>query len=157
MKINVLFVCLGNICRSPSGEAVFTKMVQDAGLQDSISVDSAGIIDYHEGNPADERMQQHAEKRDYNLTSISRPVSPAKDARHFDYIIAMDTQNFQDLKALLPKEHHHKIHLMNDFSENNKGKSVPDPYFGGSEGFELVLDMLEDACRGLLKDVKQRL
>jgi len=157
MKINVLFVCLGNICRSPSGEAVFTKLVQDAGLEDSISVDSAGIIDYHEGNPADERMQKHAEKRGYDLTSISRPVNPTKDGSHFDYIIAMDTQNFKDLKSLLPREHHHKIHLMNDFSKNNKGESVPDPYWGGSEGFELVLDMLEDACSGLLKDVKLRL
>ena len=83
-------------------------MVRDSGLQDNVKVDSAGIIDYHEGYPADERMQKHAEKRDYNLTSISRPVNPAKDAGHFDYIIAMDTQNFQDLKSLLPKEYHHK-------------------------------------------------
>lgn len=157
MKISVLFVCLGNICRSPSGEAVFRKLVRDEGLDDRIEIDSAGIIDYHEGNPADARMQDHAVERGYDLTSISRPVKPQQDAARFDYIIAMDKQNKKDLMAMLHTSHHHKIFMMNDFSSSNKGQSVPDPYYGGSEGFELVLDMLEESCNGLLKEVKKKL
>lgn len=156
MKVNVLFVCLGNICRSPSGEAVFRKMVEDAGLSSQVTIDSAGITDYHQGHPADERMQQHAVLRGYHLTSISRPVVPEKDGPKYDYIIAMDHQNQKDLRTLLPRKYHHKIYLMNDFSENNHGQPVPDPYFGGTEGFELVLDMLEVACRGLLKEVRKQ-
>jgi protein-tyrosine phosphatase len=156
MKTHVLFVCLGNICRSPSGEAVFRKMVEEAGLENQVATDSAGITDYHQGMPADERMQQHAILRGYLLTSLSRPVIPEKDGPGYDFIIAMDKQNKTDLKALLPKACHHKIFLMNDFSENNAGKSVPDPYYGGSQGFELVLDMLEEACRGLLEAVKKQ-
>lgn len=157
MKIRVLFVCLGNICRSPSGEAVFRKLARDGGLDDRIEIDSAGIIDYHEGHPADARMQDHAVERGYDLTSISRPVKPQQDAARFDYIIAMDKQNKKDLMAMLPASHHHKIFMMNDFSASNKGQSVPDPYNGGSEGFELVLDMLEESCKGLLKEVKKKL
>lgn len=157
MKIKVLFVCLGNICRSPSGEAVFRKLVSNHNLDHEIEVDSAGIIDYHEGNPADARMQEHAVLRGYNLTSISRPVKPKRDGEYFDYIIAMDKQNKKDLLRLLPKEHHQKIFMMNDFSRTNKSESVPDPYYGGSEGFELVLDMLEESCRGLLDEVRKQL
>ena len=157
MKISVLFVCLGNICRSPSGEAVFRKLIADEGLGEQVAIDSAGIIDYHEGEPADARMQDHAVLRGYSLNSISRPVKPRKDGAEHDYIIAMDQQNKADLLELLPKKHHHKIYLMNDFSRSNWGKSVPDPYFGGSEGFELVLDMLEESCKGLLVEVKKKL
>lgn len=157
MKIKVLFVCLGNICRSPSGEAVFRKIVSDHRLEQEIEIDSAGIIDYHEGNPADARMKEHAVLRGYKLTSISRPVKPKKDGEYFDYIIAMDKQNKKDLLNLLPKELHQKIFMMNDFSRNNMGESVPDPYYGGSAGFELVLDMLEESCRGLLAEVRKQL
>lgn len=148
----ILFVCLGNICRSPSAEAVFRGLVQKEGLQDEIKVDSAGITDYHAGEPADERMQRHASKRGYNLTSISRPVDPDFDFDQFDMIIGMDDQNMRDLEKMAdggPVVN--KIFKITDFCSNCSYEEVPDPYYGGDEGFELVLDLLEDACKGLLR------
>lgn len=149
-KLKLLFVCLGNICRSPSAEAVMKKLVEDAGVSDRIEVDSAGIIGYHEGEPADGRMRGHAARRGYRLDSISRPVRPS-DFYDFDLIIGMDDRNVEDLKRMAPDlETADKIHQMTEFSRNKLYDYVPDPYYGGASGFELVLDLLEDACAGLL-------
>lgn len=150
-KYKILFVCLGNICRSPSAEAVMKKLVKDAGMEARFEIDSAGIIGYHEGEPADQRMRAHAARRGYVLDSISRPVRIA-DFFDFDLIIGMDDKNISDLKRKAPDlESENKIHRMTQFSRNKLYDYVPDPYYSGAEGFELVLDLLEDACSGLLE------
>ncbi len=153
-KTKILFVCLGNICRSPSAEAVMKGIIEKEGVSGDFEIDSAGTAAWHAGEPADPRMQVHARKRGYNLTSISRPVDPDVDFDKFDYIIAMDTQNMRDLKKLVKNNSHlEKLHMMTDFAKEYDYSSVPDPYYGGDEGFELVLDLLEDACQGLLESV----
>lgn len=147
----ILFVCLGNICRSPSAEAVFNGMIKKKGLVNELQCDSAGTIAYHAGEPADFRMKQHAQNRGYILTSISRPFEPKQDFDRFDYIIAMDRENIHDLKSMARNENDlKKIFLMTDFCSVKKHHSVPDPYFSGASGFELVLDILEDACNELI-------
>ncbi len=155
MKKRILFVCLGNICRSPSAEAVFKAQVAQAGLSPDFEIDSAGTGAWHVGKPADRRMQQHARKRGYDLTSIARKFDPSVDFDHFDMIIAMDDENVRDLKQLARNEQDQlKISKMTDFSKLYNYKIVPDPYYGGEEGFELVLDLLEDASEGLLEKLK---
>ena len=145
-EYKILFVCLGNICRSPSAEAVMKKLVKDAGLDNYIEVDSAGIMGYHEGERADQRMRAHASRRGYMLDSISRPVRTT-DFYDFDLIIGMDDRNIDDLKRKAPDlESVAKIHQMTEYSRNKLYDHVPDPYYGGTSGFELVLDLLEDAC-----------
>jgi len=152
----ILFVCLGNICRSPSAEAVFNALLEKNGLQDELSCDSAGTLPYHAGEPADYRMKQFAQRRGYQLTSISRPVDRDRDFDRFDYIIGMDRQNVRDLKSKARNENdRNKIFLMTDFCSNSKYDSVPDPYYGGASGFELVLDILEDACDGLIRKLQE--
>lgn len=152
-KYRVLFVCLGNICRSPSAEAIMKKMVHDAGLSDRILIDSAGIHGYHEGELADSRMRMHGSRRGYKFESRSRPVKTA-DFYDFDMIIGMDDSNISDLKRKAPDvESLGKIHRMMDFSRDKLYDHVPDPYYGGASGFELVLDLLEDACQGLLETI----
>ena len=141
-KYSVLFVCLGNICRSPSAEAVMKKLVADENLTDKIYIDSAGIINYHEGENADSRMRAHAIRRGYK----------------FDLIIGMDNRNVDDLKEKAPDlDSVKKIHQMTEFSKNKLYDYVPDPYYGGASGFELVLDLLEDACGGLLEFIKENM
>lgn len=155
MKKSVLFVCLGNICRSPSAEAVFNSLIKKNGLEDLIECDSAGTAAYHEGEPADQRMQSHAIRRGYRLTSIARQFDPANDFDRFDYIIGMDDDNVNDLQDLASSEEDvNKIYKMTDFCSQGGHYSIPDPYYGGSDGFELVLDILEDACEGLLNEVR---
>lgn len=152
-EFKILFVCLGNICRSPSAEAVMKKLVEDAGMSDRIIVDSAGIMGYHEGERADSRMRAHAARRGYRLDSISRPVR-TEDFFDFDLIIGMDDRNVDDLKQKAPDlESVSKIHQMTEYSRNKLYDYVPDPYYGGASGFELVLDLLEDACEGLLETI----
>ncbi|MEI8113337.1 MAG: low molecular weight protein-tyrosine-phosphatase [Bacteroidia bacterium] len=152
---HVLFVCLGNICRSPSAEAVFNAMTENEGLGNELLCDSAGTLAYHAGEPADYRMKQFAKKRGYILTSISRPVDPKTDFDRFDFIIGMDQQNVIDLKSMVRNEDDKKrIFLMTDFCSDEKHDGVPDPYFGGAAGFELVLDILEDACSGLIRKLQ---
>lgn len=149
-KLKLLFVCLGNICRSPSAEAVMKKLVENAGLSDRIEVDSAGIAGYHAGEPADSRMRGHAARRGYRLDSISRPVR-LSDFYDFDLLIGMDDRNVEDLKRMAPDlETAAKIRRMTEYSRTRLYDYVPDPYYGGASGFELVLDLLEDACEGLL-------
>lgn len=154
-KKSVLFVCLGNICRSPSAEAVMKAKLEEYGLGDKYFVDSAGITGYHEGDSADSRMQIHAHKRGYNLTSISRPVEVLEDFDSFNYIIGMDAQNMSDLKGMArTDEDLAKLSRMTDYCTGFTNDSVPDPYYGGEAGFELVLDLLEDACDGLIKQLE---
>lgn len=148
---------MGNICRSPSGEAVMNKLVKRAGLENEIECDSAGTIAYHEGEPADARMKRHAISRGYRLTSISRRFEEI-DFENFDYIIAMDESNYNDLHSFdYSKKYENKIFMMTDFAKNGNYREVPDPYYSGPEGFELVLDILEDACAGLLEEIKTKI
>ncbi len=152
----VLFVCMGNICRSPSAEAVMNHFIETEGLTEKISCDSAGTIAYHEGENADERMQRHAIKRGYKLTSIARKLR-YEDLEKFDYIIAMDKDNYHDILNMDPNGiYTHKVSMMTDYSSNGYNE-VPDPYYGGSEGFELVLDILEDSVDGLINKIKKDL
>ncbi|MBI9062052.1 MAG: low molecular weight phosphotyrosine protein phosphatase [Marinilabiliaceae bacterium] len=154
-KTKILFVCLGNICRSPSAEAVMKALIKSENVTEAFELDSAGITAYHAGDPADERMQRHAIQRGYHLTSISRQVNSTSDFDYFDYIIGMDGQNISDLEGMAPTEESwQKISLMTDYCSNHQHDSVPDPYYGGATGFELVLDILEDACRGLLESIQ---
>ncbi len=148
----ILFVCLGNICRSPSAEAVFKGKLKEKKVAGSYEVDSAGIGGWHVGKQADKRMQKHAIRRGFNLTSIARQFDPHSDFNYFDMIIGMDYENVKDLKQMAQSEPDlQKIHKMTDFCKKWGYTEVPDPYYGGEEGFELVLDLLEDACEGLLE------
>ena len=152
-QVNVLFVCLGNICRSPAAEGIFKKMVADNELGDSIYVDSAGTSGWHEGELPDDRMRMHGQRRGYDFSSRSRKFVE-KDFGIFDYIIVMDDDNYRNVKKLAKsKEDVAKIHLMTDFSDKYSHSHVPDPYYGGSSGFELVMDLLEDACENLLNRI----
>jgi protein-tyrosine phosphatase len=152
MKKKVLFVCMGNICRSPSAEAVFKKIVENNGFSDHFEIDSAGTGGWHAGEQADPRMRKHALKRDFNLTSIARKFDPYTDFDHFDMIIGMDDENINDLKLKARNTRDKsKIYKMTDFRKVFKYNSIPDPYYGGDDGFELVLDLLEDACEGLFQ------
>lgn len=151
--VNVLFVCLGNICRSPSAEAVMNSQIVKNNLVGKIKCDSAGTIGHHAGEPADARMRMHASKRGINLTSIARKFI-AKDFERFDYIIAMDKQNYKDILSLdAENKYWDKVTMMTDYASDESVNSVPDPYYGGPQGFENVLDILEDSCSGLIKTI----
>lgn len=153
--IQVLFICLGNICRSPSAEAIFMDVLHKNNAEDIIYCESAGILSVHAGQGADSRMKQHALKRGYTLLSISSPIDPLSDFDQFDYIIGMDTDNIASLHQLARREEHkQKIHLMTDFCTRTSATHVPDPYYGGAAGFERVLDILEDACNGLYAHIR---
>ena len=157
-NINVVFVCLGNICRSPAAEGIVKKMLADEGLDDRVSVDSAGTSSWNDGKEPDERMQLHGKKRGYNFDSIARQFR-SSDFEKFDYIIVMDNNNYMNVKKLaITQEDVDKIHRMTDFSVDFADHDhVPDPYFGGDDGFNLVMDLLEDAAKGLIKDIKEKL
>lgn len=152
---NVLFVCLGNICRSPAAEGIFKKLVKEEGLEDKISVDSAGTSGYHIGDLPDHRMRQHGARRGYKFDSLSRKFS-IDDFYYSDIIIVMDDNNYRDVMRLAPDiESEGKVNRMTEFSQKYGHDHVPDPYYTGADGFELVLDLLEDACAGLLDKIKQ--
>ena len=154
--INVLFVCMGNICRSPTAEGVFRRLVRSAGMENEIHIDSAGTHDYHVGDPPDRRAQQAASQRGYDLASLrGRQVSPADFAR-YDYILAMDFDNLANLQRICPEQYASKVYLLMEFSEKFDAREVPDPYFGGPQGLEQVLDLVEDAAEGLLHRIRQR-
>jgi protein-tyrosine phosphatase len=151
----VLFVCLGNICRSPGAEAIFKLILSEEHLSDKISCDSAGTIDVHAGEPADARMIERASKRGYKVDSIARKFNPKSDFDQFDLIIAMDDRIESDLQRLTRNSKDSgKIYRMTDFCSTSMYSGIPDPYYGGSSGFEVVLDLLEDACEGLLDHIK---
>ena len=146
---------MGNICRSPAAEWIMKKKVQDLGLETFFYIDSAGMHGWHEGELPDERMRKHASRRGYNLTSHSRPVKH-DDFERFDLIIGMDDSNINDLNRMATNpESKRKIRRMTDFCQIHETDSVPDPYYGGASGFELVLDLLEDACEGLIEALKK--
>lgn len=152
-KVNVLFVCLGNICRSCTAEEIFRTMATRAGHAADYRIDSAGLIDYHEGELPDERMRRTAARHGYNLTHRSRPVK-LDDFERFDYIVAMDGRNREKLMRLAQTdEQRKKIVMMADFFMNKHGDCdyIPDPYYGTERDFELVIELLEDACEGLLR------
>lgn len=152
-QIKVLFVCMGNICRSPTAEGVFNKYIKDMGTSDRFIVDSAGTHAYHVGEPSDPRSQQTARSRGVDLSKIrARKVSPS-DFEHFDYILAMDSANLQILMNDSPSQFADKISLFLDFAPNQTEQDVPDPYYGGSNGFDHVFDLVEDASAGFYNSV----
>lgn len=148
--LRILFVCMGNICRSPAGEGVLAKMIAEAGLTDQIAIDSAGTIGMHSGERADSRMRAAAASRGYDLTSRARQVTAA-DLEDFDLILTMDEDNHRNVLALAAsEEQRQRVHLFCTFCREHNERAVPDPYYGGPQGFEHVLDLLEDGCRGVL-------
>jgi protein-tyrosine phosphatase len=144
---------MGNICRSPTAEGVFRYFVEKEGLAGTIEVDSAGTHAYHVNEPADRRASAAAERRGYSLDGIRARRVDASDFERFDFIVAMDRDNLASLQSQSDVEHEDKIHLFLDFSTAVEGE-VPDPYYGGAAGFERVLDLVEDASRGLLETLK---
>ena len=149
----ILFVCMGNICRSPAAEGIMKHKALERGLGDFFHIDSAGTYGYHEGELPDSRMRSHALRRGYNLNSHSRPIV-YDDFRKFDLVIGMDDNNINNLKRMAPDiESQRKIRRMTDYCRHHPDNHVPDPYYGGASGFEHVLDLLEDACEGLLDEL----
>lgn len=151
-RIGVLFVCTGNICRSPTAEGVFRKLADSAGVLDRVHVDSAGTHDYHVGEAPDERAIAHALKRGYDLRPLRARQVRRSDFDTFDRIVALDRGHRRQLESSAPRDARARIELFLDHSLRWKGEDVPDPYYGGSAGFEAVLDMIEEACIRLLDD-----
>ncbi|GMQ90975.1 MAG: low molecular weight protein-tyrosine-phosphatase [Gammaproteobacteria bacterium] len=154
--VRVLFVCLGNICRSPTAEGVFRKLVQEEGYDADIEIDSAGTHAYHAGEPPDSRAQQTAHQRGIDISQLRGRKVLAGDANVFDYVLAMDHENYQNLLRIFPQHEHQKIGLFMQYANQRVEQEVPDPYFGGAGGFDRVLDMIEEASIGLLNNIKQR-
>lgn len=154
-RIRVLMVCLGNICRSPTAEAVFRQHVTAAGLGGLIDVDSAGTSDWHQGEPPDPRSMRAAADRLYDLSQLRARQVQARDFEDFDYILAMDRQNLAHLEELCPVACQDKLGLFLAYG-NTGWHEVPDPYNAGREGFELVLDLVESACAGLVQEIQKR-
>lgn len=152
-KIKVLFVCMGNICRSPTAEGVFRRQVSEAGQADLVVIDSAGTHNYHIGSPPDNRAQQAALQRGYDLSGLRGRQVGARDFYEFDYILPMDRENLANLSQICPPQEQHKLRLFMEFSRGYSEREVPDPYYGGNQGFENVLNMVEDAGLGLLEEI----
>lgn len=153
--VKVLFVCMGNICRSPTSQGVFEKLVNDAGLASKIRSDSAGTHAYHVDNPPDKRAQAAAKKRGYDLSHQRARRTIALDFEEYDYIMAMDYLNVEHLYEICPPGQEDKIRLFMQFAVNCTQEEVPDPYYGARSGFERVLDLVEEASRGLLAQIRQ--
>jgi protein-tyrosine phosphatase len=149
-EASVLFVCMGNICRSPTAEGVFRDLVMHAGLDRAIHIDSAGTHAYHIGKSPDPRASAAAAQRGYDLSTLRGRQVSEQDFLIFDYILAMDEDNLSNLKRICPAGHEHKVSLFLEHSQKFSEREVPDPYYGGKQGFEQVLDMVEDAAQGLL-------
>ncbi|WP_010459762.1 low molecular weight protein-tyrosine-phosphatase [Acidovorax radicis] len=154
---SVLFVCMGNICRSPTAHGVFRHKVVHSGLADQVRVDSAGTHNYHPGEAPDDRSQRHAAQRGYDLSSLRARQMLPRDFGQHDLILAMDWDNLALAQERCPPEHAHKLRRMTEFCQQFDSPVVPDPYYGGAAGFEEVLDLVEDACEGLLHHVRQQL
>lgn len=156
VMIRVLFVCLGNICRSPTAEGVFRGVVERAGVMAHVEIDSAGTHAYHIGEPPDHRAQAAARRRGVDLSGLRGRRATRADIEHFDYVLAMDGENYENLLAIAPPDLEGKIQLFLDYAPQRPEREVPDPYFGGDAGFERVLDMIEEASHGLLAHLRQR-
>lgn len=152
-QIKVLFVCMGNICRSPTAEGVFNKLLQDRQLTDRFLVDSAGTHAYHVGNSPDNRAQQTARQRGVDLSALRARQVNADDFEYFDHILAMDSENYHLLLADSPSEYHAKIKRFLDYAPQQSERDVPDPYYGGMNGFDHVFDLVETASEGFLDSV----
>ena len=156
-KIRVLFCCMGNICRSPTAQGVFEALVVREGLADRIEADSAGTHAYHLGEPPDTRSQATARRRGVDLSGQRARKALEEDFLRFDYVLAMDEDNLGLLASICPRGQEHKLHLFLDFAPHLGIREVPDPYYGGPSGFERVFDMIEDASRGLIEEIRPRL
>lgn len=154
--VKVLFVCMGNICRSPTAEGVFRQLVNQAGLSDQIHIDSAGTHAYHVGEPPDRRAQAAARNRNIDLSSQRARKVHDEDFEQFDYVLAMDNSNYAELEFISELDQQHKLRLFLDFADNTDTREVPDPYYGGDRGFEHVLDLVEAASQGLLADIRNK-
>ena len=155
--VRVLFVCMGNICRSPTAEGVFKRHVRDAGLEGVILSDSAGTHKYHVGEPPDRRAREAAQRRGYDLTDLRARRVTTRDFETFDLVLAMDEHNLKLLRRQAPPEHAQKLRLFMEFASEQRLREVPDPYYGGQQGFESVLDLVEDAAQGLLHHIRTQL
>ncbi|MDF2466077.1 MAG: protein tyrosine phosphatase [Ramlibacter sp.] len=156
-RFSILMVCMGNICRSPTAEGVFRHLVRQAQLEERVHIDSAGTLDYHVGSPPDERSRLHAQKRGYDLSALRARQVHRLDFEQFDLILAMDWQNLTELRELCPLQHRPKLRRLMEFAPAGWGEVVADPYYGGHDGFEAVLDDVEQACEGLLDHVRAAL
>ena len=152
--LRVLFVCMGNICRSPSAEGVFNKIITDQLLQDKFSIDSAGTHAYHIGEAPDLRSQKAAKEREVDLSKIRARKVIMGDFEDFDYLLAMDEDNHSIMLQACPEEHQHKIKLFLEYAPHLNTREVPDPYYGGAYGFERVLDLIEEASTGFIEELK---
>ncbi|MEY2860777.1 MAG: hypothetical protein RL392_1235 [Pseudomonadota bacterium] len=152
--ISVLFVCMGNICRSPTAHGVFRHKVKSLGLHDFVTVDSAGTHNYHPGSPPDERSQEHATKRGCDLSDLRARQIRKSDFETFDHILVMDWDNLSLVQEKCPPQHQKKVRRFTEFCQEFDSPVVPDPYYGGAQGFEHVLDLIEDASEGFLQHLK---
>ena len=152
--VKVLFVCLGNICRSPTADGIFRHLVEEAGLADQVLIDSAGTGDWHIGHAPDQRTAEKALLRGYDLSMLRARQVAADDYSTFDYILAMDQQNLADMQSQCPASHQHKLDLFLNYATDTDVRAVPDPYYGGPEGFDRVLDLVEAGCQGLLAHIE---
>ncbi|WP_175717902.1 low molecular weight protein-tyrosine-phosphatase [Burkholderia anthina] len=155
-RVAICFVCLGNICRSPTAEGVMRHQVDAAGLADRIAIDSAGTGGWHVGEPPDTRAQAAAHTRGYDLSALRARQVGAADFERFDLLLAMDEANLAELQRCCPPQHRDKVRLLMEFASGAAETEVADPYFGGAQGFEQVLDQVERACAGLLDTLKPR-
>lgn len=154
--MRVLFVCMGNICRSPTAEGVFRRVLAAQAPDLRIEIDSAGTHDYHVGSPPDHRTIAAAKRRGIDLSHLRARRVAAEDFESYDLILAMDEENLGELRRRAPATHHDRIRLMMEFAPNAPSRHVPDPYYGGPQGFEEVLDLLEEAAQGLLAELRSR-
>ena len=154
-RVSVLFVCLGNICRSPTSEGVFRSVAENQNLDFELLVDSAGTAGYHIGHPPDSRAIRAANRRGVDLTNLRARRVTHQDYEKFDYIIGMDRWNYDDLKEMAPSDYKGRVCLFMEFASGWDNDEIPDPYYGGPNGFEQVLDMVENASAGLLEDIKK--
>ncbi len=154
--VKVLFVCMGNICRSPTAEAVFRSKVEKAGLAEFITIDSVGTHDYHIGDPPDLRTQRAAKQRGYDMSMLRGRQVEVADFSRFDYVLAMDNANMAILYRLCPQPQRDRLGLFLQYAQGHQECEVPDPYYGGEGGFERVLDMVEDGAEGLLSHIRKQ-
>ena len=155
--VKVLFVCMGNICRSPTAHGVFENMIKAAGMVADVEVDSAGTHAYHVGEKPDKRSRQCALQRGFDLSYIRARKVEVSDFDYFDYVLAMDNDNYTILESMAPKRHKNKLSLFLDFAKDRVESEVPDPYYGGAGGFDNVFDLVEEASKGLLEDIKSKI